>query len=72
MRDVEGTDEPFGGRLVLVLAGDFRQLLPVVRRGDRGTYNSSCLGDLKYPTARAGLPAVASLQDSSLAASELL
>ena len=30
MRDVTGNDEPFGGK-VLVLGGDFRQILPVIR-----------------------------------------
>ena len=30
LRDVTGSDEPFGGK-VLVLGGDFRQILPVIR-----------------------------------------
>jgi hypothetical protein len=32
LRDVSGNDMPFGGK-VLVLGGDFRQILPVVPRG---------------------------------------
>jgi len=44
MRDLEDSpDKPFGGRAVIVLAGDFRQLLPVVRRGNRAQYVKSCL-----------------------------
>ncbi|GBG93408.1 hypothetical protein CBR_g68871, partial [Chara braunii] len=34
LQDICQTDEPFGGK-VLLLAGDFRQVLPVVRRGTR-------------------------------------
>lgn len=30
LRDIAGSDEPFGGK-VLVLGGDFRQILPVIR-----------------------------------------
>ena len=36
MRDITGRrDRPFGGKAV-VFGGDFRQVLPVVRRGSRG------------------------------------
>jgi hypothetical protein len=31
LRDITGLDQPFGGK-VLVAGGDFRQILPVVRR----------------------------------------
>ena len=34
LRDLCDDDRPFGGKVV-VLGGDFRQLLPVVRRGTR-------------------------------------
>ena len=33
-RDLLNIDEPFGG-LIVVLSGDFRQTLPIVRRGTR-------------------------------------
>jgi len=35
LRDVMGSELPFGGKPML-FAGDFRQILPVVRRGSRG------------------------------------
>ncbi len=34
LRDLSGNDEPFGGK-VFVMAGDFHQVLPVVRKGTR-------------------------------------
>lgn len=34
LRDIMGIDVPFGGKIIL-LAGDFRQILPVVKRGSR-------------------------------------
>ncbi|XP_050064389.1 ATP-dependent DNA helicase PIF1-like [Aphis gossypii] len=34
LRDIMGSESPFGGKPVL-FAGDFRQILPVVRRGSR-------------------------------------
>ena len=37
LRDVSYKDEPFGGKLI-VLGGDFRQILPVVKRGFRNTF----------------------------------
>ena len=43
MRDVEDSATPFGGRVIVVLAGDFRQLLPVVRRPARPDYVARCL-----------------------------
>ena len=42
LRDVTGVDERFGGE-TLLLAGDFRQCLPVVRRGSRAQIVRSCL-----------------------------
>ena len=33
-RDIMGIDLPFGGK-VMVFGGDFRQVLPIVRRGNR-------------------------------------
>ena len=36
MRDIMGRrDKPFGGKTI-VFGGDFRQVLPVVRKGSRG------------------------------------
>ena len=35
LRDVKRSELPFGGKPML-FAGDFRQILPVVRRGSRG------------------------------------
>jgi len=35
LRDIMGVDEPFGGK-VIVVGGDFRQCLPVVRRAQPG------------------------------------
>jgi len=44
MRDIEADgDSPFGGRCVFVLAGDFRQVLPVIRGGDRDSQVRACL-----------------------------
>ncbi|XP_043242049.1 uncharacterized protein LOC122391808 [Amphibalanus amphitrite] len=42
LRDVTGSDEPFGGK-VLVLGGDFRQILPVIRHGTRAQVAGACL-----------------------------
>ena len=42
LRDVTGVDERFGGK-TLLLAGDFCQCLPVVRRGSRAQIVRSCL-----------------------------
>ena len=42
MRDIRDCDEPFGG-IVIVLSGDFRQILPVVKNGDIGEVISACI-----------------------------
>ncbi|XP_043226099.1 uncharacterized protein LOC122383585 [Amphibalanus amphitrite] len=42
LRDVTGSEEPFGGK-VLVLGGDFRQILPVIRHGTRAQVVDACL-----------------------------
>ncbi|CAO4373342.1 unnamed protein product [Caenorhabditis nigoni] len=49
LRDVMENDIPFGGK-VIILGGDFRQVLPVIRRGTRkdqvdGCIKMSCLWD---------------------------
>ena len=42
LRDLCSCDLPFGGK-VMVFGGDFRQILPVIRRGTRGDVASACL-----------------------------
>ncbi|CDF41007.1 ATP dpendant DNA helicase [Chondrus crispus] len=42
LRDLMQTDRPFGGKF-LVLAGDFRRILPVVTGGSRGQIVSACV-----------------------------
>jgi hypothetical protein len=43
LRDVmQAPDQPMGGKL-LILAGDFRQILPVVRRGQREDVVDACM-----------------------------
>ncbi|CDF40018.1 unnamed protein product [Chondrus crispus] len=42
LRDLMQADRPFGGKF-LVLAGDFRQILPVVPGGSRGQIVSACV-----------------------------
>ena len=42
LRDLCSYDLPFGGK-VIVFGGDFRQILPVIRRGTRGDVVSACL-----------------------------
>jgi ATP-dependent DNA helicase PIF1 len=42
LRDIMESPVPFGGK-VLVLSGDFRQILPVVRRATRAQIVASCL-----------------------------
>jgi hypothetical protein len=42
LRDVTGAEDPFGGK-VLLLGGDFRQVLPVVKRGSRAQIVAACL-----------------------------
>ena len=46
LRDITGVDEPFGGK-VIVLGGDFRQCLPVVRRGQPAQVIQTCLKRFK-------------------------
>ena len=42
-RDVCKIDGPFGGKVV-VFGGDFRQILPVVPKGNRGDIVDACIG----------------------------
>ncbi|DAZ95290.1 TPA: hypothetical protein N0F65_007780, partial [Lagenidium giganteum] len=42
LRDIAGVDRPFGG-IVMLLSGDFRQILPVVPRGSDGDVINACL-----------------------------
>lgn len=42
LRDVRNSDDLFGG-IVLILAGDFRQTLPVVQRGTMQDEIHACL-----------------------------
>ncbi|PIC25660.1 hypothetical protein B9Z55_018506 [Caenorhabditis nigoni] len=42
LREVTGIDKPFGGKIV-ILGGDFRQVLPVVRRGSKSDQIDICL-----------------------------
>ena len=42
LRDIRETDRPFGG-ITVVLAGDWRQILPVVRKGARPEIVAACL-----------------------------
>ena len=42
LQDLMGNEKPFGGK-ILILAGDFRQCLPVVPRADRGEIVSHCI-----------------------------
>ena len=42
LRDLMGSEEPFGGK-VLVLGGDFRQVLPVVRHANQAGIADACL-----------------------------
>ena len=42
LRDVTGIDTPFGGKVV-VLGGDFRQTLPVVKRGREADIVDNCI-----------------------------
>jgi ATP-dependent DNA helicase PIF1 len=42
LRDLMQIDEPFGRKLI-VLSGDFRQILPVVRRGQRPNIVEACI-----------------------------
>jgi ATP-dependent DNA helicase PIF1 len=42
LRDITGIDKPFGGKVIL-MGGDFRQVLPVVPRANRGQVVAACL-----------------------------
>ncbi|GBM01790.1 hypothetical protein AVEN_205456-1 [Araneus ventricosus] len=42
LKDLTKCDEPFGGKIIL-LGGDFRQILPVILRGSRSLTVSSCI-----------------------------
>ena len=42
LRDITNTDLPFGGKVVL-MGGDFRQILPVVPRGSRAQTEAACI-----------------------------
>ena len=42
LRDIRETERPFGG-ITFVLAGDWRQILPVVRKGGRPEIVDACL-----------------------------
>ncbi|KAI3860351.1 hypothetical protein MKX03_003523, partial [Papaver bracteatum] len=42
MRDITGIAEPFGGK-ILIMGGDFRQVLPVIPRSARGQTVDACL-----------------------------
>lgn len=45
-QDIMGNTIPFGGKVV-VLGGDFRQVLPVVRRGNRNSIIASSIKKCK-------------------------
>ncbi|XP_026416586.1 uncharacterized protein LOC113312026 [Papaver somniferum] len=47
LRDVTKVELPFGGK-ILVLGGDFRQLLPIIERGTRAQAVSTCLTNAKF------------------------
>ena len=42
LRDITKNNHPFGGK-VIVLAGDFRQILPIVKHGSRAQIVNACL-----------------------------
>ncbi|DBA04182.1 TPA: hypothetical protein N0F65_004290, partial [Lagenidium giganteum] len=42
LRDITGVDRPFGG-IVMLLSGDFGQIIPVVPRGSDGDVMNACL-----------------------------
>ena len=43
LRDLTGNSQPMGRICMLLLCGDFRQILPVISRGTRGNIVDSCL-----------------------------
>ena len=42
MRDIMDVDEPFGGK-ILIMGGDFRQVLPVVPKATRNEAINACI-----------------------------
>ena len=42
LRDLMGNPAPFGGK-ILLLGGDFRQILPVIKHASRAQIANSCL-----------------------------
>ncbi|XP_064637877.1 uncharacterized protein LOC135494057 [Lineus longissimus] len=42
LQDIRNSDKPFGG-ITVVLSGDWRQILPIVRRGSRADIVNACL-----------------------------
>ncbi len=47
--DLTGIEKPFGG-IIVILGGDFRQILPVVVRGTRGDIVNACIKSSKLWT----------------------
>ena len=47
LKDVRGSDKPFGG-LTLVICGDWRQTLPVIPRANRAHLVSETLKGIKF------------------------
>jgi hypothetical protein len=47
LRSLMGNDIPFGGKIV-IFAGDFRQVLPVVPKGGRGQITAAIIKKLSY------------------------
>jgi hypothetical protein len=42
LRDIKNNDTPFAAK-VIVFAGDFRQILPIVKHGSRAQIVNACL-----------------------------
>ena len=42
LRDISGVNKQFGGKIVL-LSGDFRQILPIIKNGSQGAIVDLCL-----------------------------
>ena len=47
LRDITDRDPPFGGKVV-VLGGDFRQVLPVVHKGSPAQVRAACIRNLEF------------------------
>ncbi|KAI9095295.1 hypothetical protein K1719_026329 [Acacia pycnantha] len=47
LRDMIHCDRPFGGKCV-IMGGDFRQILPIIQKGTRGTIVNACINS-SYP-----------------------